>query len=96
MLYFLNGYVTTWVGYTMPLVAFNHFHFNVHEYGWLMVGVSGIATISAFTMAFLSKAKCMANSKYSDWRVIIACYSFMMVAIILAYLGGPSVSRIPL
>ncbi|XP_031565685.1 uncharacterized protein LOC116300863 [Actinia tenebrosa] len=93
MLYLLNGYVTTWVGFTMPLVAFNHFHFNVHEYGWLMVGVSGIATISAFTMAFLSKSKCMANNKYGDWRVIVGCYIFMSVAIIIAYLGGPSVLK---
>lgn len=92
MLYFLNGFVTTWVGFVLPLVAYNHFHFEVRQYGWLMVGVSGTATVSAFTMALLSKARCIANNKHGDWRVLVMSYTVMVFAIIISYLGGPSVS----
>ncbi|XP_067019282.1 major facilitator superfamily domain-containing protein 8-like [Acropora muricata] len=92
MLYFLNGFVTTWVGFVLPLVAYNHFDFKLRQYGWLMVGVSGTATISAFTMALVSKAKCMAGNKHSDWRVLVVSYTFMIAAIIISYLGCPSVS----
>lgn len=92
MLYFLNGFVTTWVGFVLPLVAYNHFDFKLRQYGWLMVGVSGTATISAFTMALVSKARCMAGNKHSDWRVLVVSYTFMIAAIIISYLGCPSVS----
>lgn len=92
MLYFLNGFVTTWVGFVLPLVAYNHFDFKLRQYGWLMVGVSGTATISAFTMALVSKARCMAGNKHSDWRVLVVSYTFMLAAIIISYLGCPSVS----
>lgn len=92
MLYFLNGFVTTWVGFVLPLVAYNHFDFKLRQYGWLMVGVSGTATISAFTMALVSKARCMAGNKHSDWRVLVGSYTFMIAAIIISYLGCPSVS----
>ena len=91
MLYLLNGFVTTWVGFVLPLVAYNHFHFNLRQYGWLMVGVSGTATISAFTMALVSKARCIAANKHGDWRVLVVSYTFMITAIIISYLGGPSV-----
>lgn len=92
MLYFLNGFVTTWVGFVLPLVAYNHFHFEVRQYGWLMVGVSGTATVSSFTMALLSKARCIANNKHGDWRVLLMSYTVMVFAIVISYLGGPSVS----
>lgn len=92
MLYFLNGFVTTWVGFVLPLVAYNHFDFKLRQYGWLMVGVSGTATISAFTMVLVSKARCMAGNKHSDWRVLVVSYTFMIAAIIISYLGCPSVS----
>ena len=92
MLYLLNGFVTTWVGFVLPLVAYNHFDFNLHQYGWLMVGVSGTATISAFTVALVSKARCMAGNKHSDWRVLVFSYTFMVTAIVISYLGSPSVS----
>lgn len=91
MLYLLNGFVTTWIGFVMPLVAFDHFHFNVGRYGWLMVGVSGTATVASLTMAFLSKTRCMADNKSGDKRSLIACYTFMIIAIVISYLGGPSV-----
>ena len=94
MLYLLNGFVTTWIGFVMPLVAFDHFHFNVGRYGWLMVGVSGTATVASLTMAFLSKTRCMADNKSGDKRSLIACYTFMIIAIVISYLGGPSVSVI--
>ncbi|XP_074628201.1 uncharacterized protein LOC141886094 isoform X1 [Acropora palmata] len=92
MLYFLNGFVTTWVGFVLPLVAYNYFDFKLRQYGWLMVGVSGTATISAFTMVLVSKARCMAGNKHSDWRVLVVSYTFMIAAIIISYLGCPSVS----
>ncbi|XP_068747049.1 major facilitator superfamily domain-containing protein 8-like [Montipora capricornis] len=92
MLYLLNGFVTTWVGFVLPLVAYNHFDFNLHQYGWLMVGVSGTATISAFTVALVSKARCVAGNKHSDWRVLVFSYTFMVTAIVISYLGSPSVS----
>ena len=92
MLYLLNGYMTTWVGFVLPLVAYNHFHFEVAQYGWLMVGVSGTATVASFTMAFLSKVQCMANNKNVDKRVLVVCYIFMIVAVVISFLGGPSVS----
>ncbi len=92
MLYLLNGFITTWVGFVLPLVAYNHFHFKVWQYGWLMVGVSGTATVAALTMAFMSKAKCMTNNKHGDRRVLTVCYMFMIIAIGISYLGGPSVS----
>ncbi|XP_068678815.1 uncharacterized protein [Montipora foliosa] len=92
MLYLLNGFVTTWVGFVLPLVAYNHFDFNLHQYGWLMVGVSGTATISAFTVALVSKANCMARNEHSDWRVLVFSYTFMVTAIVISYLGSPSVS----
>lgn len=92
MLYLLNGFITTWVGFMLPLVAYNHFDFEVRQYGWLMVGVSGTATVASFTMAFLSKAQCMANNKHGDRTVLVLCYIFMIIAIVISYLGGPSVS----
>lgn len=92
MLYLLNGFITTWVGFVLPLVAYNHFDFEVRQYGWLMVGVSGTATVASFTMAFLSKAQCMANNKHGDRTVLVLCYIFMIIAIVISYLGGPSVS----
>lgn len=92
MLYLLNGFVTTWVGYVLPLVAYNHFHFKLHQYGWLMVGVSGTAMVSSFIMALVSKASCMTGNKHGDWRVLVVSYTFMVVAIVISYLGGPSVS----
>ena len=92
MLYLLNGFVTTWVGFVLPLVAYNHFDFKLLQYGWLMVGVSGTATISAFVMALVSKARCMAGNKHGDWRVLVISYTFMVTGIVISYLGGPSVS----
>lgn len=94
MLYLLNGFVTTWVSFVLPLVAYNHFHFELLQYGWLMVGVSGTATISAFVMALASKARCMASNKHGDWRVLVISYTFMVTGIVISYLGGPSV-RLP-
>jgi len=92
MLYLLNGYITTWVGFVLPLVAYNHFQFAVMQYGWLMVGVSGTATFASLAMAFLCKAPCIANSKNRERLVLVACYIFMIVAIVVSYLGGPTVS----
>ena len=92
MLYLLNGYITTWVGFVLPLVAYNHFQFEVMQYGWLMVGVSGTATVASLTTAFLSKASCVANNKNCERIVLITCYMFMVIAIVVSYLGGPSVS----
>lgn len=92
MLYLLNGYITTWVGFVLPLVAYNHFQFEVTQYGWLMVGVSGTATVASLTMVFLSKAQCIANNKNGERLVLVACYMFMIIAIVVSYLGGPSVS----
>lgn len=92
MLYLLNGYITTWVGFVLPLVAYNHFQLEVMQYGWLMVGVSGTATVASLSMAFLSKAQCMANNKNGERLVLIACYMLMITAIVVSYLGGPSVS----
>lgn len=94
MLYLLNGYVTTWVGYVMPLVAYNHFHFSLHWYGWLMVGVSFTATFASLTMAQISKSGCVANNVHSDWRALVLAYSVMLIAIVFTYLGGPSVSTL--
>ena len=94
MLYLLNGFITTWIGFVLPLVAYNHFHFEVMQYGWLMVGVSGTATVGSFTMAFLSKAKCMTGNKHGDRTVLLVCYLFMTIAIMISYLGGPSVSAL--
>ncbi|KAJ7386798.1 Major facilitator super domain-containing protein 8 [Desmophyllum pertusum] len=91
MLYLLNGFITTWTGFVLPLVAYTHFKFEVQQFGWLMVGVSGTATVAAFTMAFLSKARCMADNKHTDKRVLVVCYTFMIIAIVISYLGGPSV-----
>ena len=92
MLYLLNGYITTWVGFVLPLVAYNHFQLEVMQYGWLMVGVSGTATVASLSMVVLSKAQCMANNKRGERLVIVACYMFMIVAIVVSYFGGPSVS----
>ena len=92
MLYLLNGYITTWVGFVLPLVAYNHFQLEVMQYGWLMVGVSGTATVASLSMALLSKAPCMANNKNGERLVLIACYMLMITAIVVSYLGGPSVS----
>lgn len=91
MLYLLNGYITTWVGFVLPLVAYNHFQFEVMQYGWLMVGVSGTATVASLTMVFLSKAQCIANNKNGERLVLVACYMFMIIAIVVSYLGGPSI-----
>ena len=76
----------------LPLIAYNHFQFEVMQYGWLMVGVSGTSTVASLTMAFLSKAQCMANNKNGERIVLVACYMFMIIAIVVSYLGGPSVS----
>ena len=92
MLYLLNGFVTTWIGFVLPLVAYNHFHFEVREYGWLMVGVSGTATVASFTVALLLKARCMTGNQHSDWRVLVLSYTVMIITIVIAYLSGPSVS----
>ena len=94
MLYLLNGFITTWIGFVLPLVAYNHFHFEVMQYGWLMVGVSGTATVGSFTMAFLSKSKCMTDNGHGDRTVLFVCYLFMTIAIVISYLGGPSVSAL--
>ncbi|XP_020612769.1 uncharacterized protein LOC110051125 isoform X4 [Orbicella faveolata] len=91
MLYLLNGYITTWVGFVLPLVAYNHFQLEVMQYGWLMVGVSGTATVASLSMALLSKAPCMANNKNGERLVLIACYMLMITAIVVSYLGGPSI-----
>lgn len=94
MLYLLNGFVTTWVGFVLPLIAYNHFHFILHKYGWLMVGVSATATISSLSMAQLSKSSCMANNRNGDWRALVISYTVMIIAIVISYLGGPSVSML--
>lgn len=91
MLFLLNGYITTWVGFVLPLVAYNHFQFEVTQYGWLMVGVSGTATVASLTMVFLSKSQCIANNKNGERLVLVACYMFMIIAIVVSYLGGPSI-----
>jgi len=92
MLYLLNGYITTWVGFVLPLVAYNDFQFEVMQYGWLMVCVSGTATVASLSMEVLSKAQCMVNNNSGERLVIVACYMFMIIAIVASYLGGPSVS----
>ena len=43
--------------------------------------------LALFIMALVSKASCMTGNKHGDWRV-----TFMVVAIVISYLGGPSVS----
>lgn len=93
MLYLLNGFVTTWVGFVLPLIAYNHFHFILHKYGWLMVGVSATATISSLSMAQVSKSSCMANNRNGDWRALVISYTVMIIAIVISYLGGPSVLK---
>ena len=94
MLYLLNGFVTTWVGFVLPLVAYNHFDFQLHRYGWLMVGVSVTATVASLSMAQVSKSRCMANSRNGDWRALVMSYTVMIIAIAISYLGGPSVSML--
>ena len=94
MLYLLNGFVTTWVGFVLPLVAYNHFDFQLHRYGWLMVGVSVTATVASLSMAQVSKSRCMANSRNGDWRALVMSYTVMIIAIVISYLGGPSVSML--
>jgi hypothetical protein len=91
MMYLLNGFVTTWVGFVLPLVAYNHFHFQLNRFGWLMVGVSATATVASLSMSQVSKFGCMANSKNGDRRALVFSYTVMIVAIIVSYLGGPSV-----
>ena len=91
MLYLLNGFVTTWVCFVLPLVAYNYFDFNLHRYGWLMVGVSATATVASLSMSQVSKSRCMANSINGDWRVLVMSYTVMITAIVISYLGGPSV-----
>ena len=90
MLFFLNGYITTWVGYVMPLVAYPIYKWDVNQFGWLMVGVSGTAAVGSFITSFFSKTTCMKTK--GDWRTLLVCYFLMAVGIVLSYFGGPTVS----
>ena len=49
--------------------------------------------LALFIMALVSKASCMTNNKHGDWRVLVVSYTFMVVAIVISYLGGPAVSE---
>ncbi|EDO45798.1 predicted protein [Nematostella vectensis] len=89
MLFFLNGFITTWVGYIMQLIAYNHLGWHLEAFGWLTVGVSAAASMGSLGTTFLAKSECFRRD--GERTTITISYVFMVIGIMAVYLSCPMV-----
>lgn len=85
LLFFLTGFMTTWITYVMPLVAFPVFNWEVPKFGWLLLGVSGAAVIGSLSTAHLSRTRLLRSD--GQWKVIVLSCSFQLLGVVLCFCG---------